>query len=237
LGIIFVSESVHAEIMFLCGSNAKPVFAKGAAYLEFYFGGMDILSFFGGLTLMLVAMMTPALSGPFLHLWFRSLSRHRWRAIVLFLFSYIMVWLVASTLLFIVALFLFSVTGSAIIAGVIALVGGGIWQVSAMRERCLGHCHLRPRLSIFGVAALVDPLRFGAVHSLWCVTTCWGLMLVSLSMPAAHFQIMVFGTFLVAHERTSQKGVYDPRVLGFVYGMFDVFSRSVLEVRRLIGKR
>jgi predicted metal-binding membrane protein len=236
LGVIAVSDDVHAELMFLCSSNSRPILAESLVYLHFYYASVDIVSFAGGVTLMLIAMMTPALAGPLLHLWFRSLSRHRWRAIVLFLLGYLFVWLAVSVLLFIVALLLVSLTGSEIVAGAIALTGGLIWQMSAVRSRCLARCHLRPRLSIFGVVAQVDPLRFGATHAIWCVTTCWALMLIPLCLPVAHIPIMMFAAVLVAHERTKPPSANGSTFSCMISGMFHVLSRLAADLRSLAGR-
>ncbi|PMX03167.1 hypothetical protein C1X59_05975 [Pseudomonas sp. FW215-R2] len=204
--VIALSDNVHAELMLLCRSNPGPVFAESLSYLHFYYSTLDLAAFAAGMTLMLVAMMTPALAGPALHLWFRSLSRHRWRAIVLFLLGYFCVWLAACALLFVIALLLVSLTDSELVAGAMAVVGWLIWQLSVMRSRCLARCHQQPRLSVFGMAALVDPLCFGVTHGFWCVTTCWALMLIPLCLPYAHLPVMLGGAVLIAYERASTNG-------------------------------
>jgi predicted metal-binding membrane protein len=215
-GVIALSDNVHAELMLLCRSDPGPLFAEGLSYLHFYYSTLDLATFAGGVTLMLVAMMTPALAGPLLHLWFRSLSRHRWRAIMLFFLGYLGVWLAACVLLFVIALLLVSLTGSEPVAGAVAVLGWLIWQLSTVRSRCLARCHQRPRLSVFGMAALVDPLCFGATHGFWCVMTCWALMLIPLCLPFAHLPVMLGGAILIAYERVGANGLGFSRVKGAI---------------------
>ncbi|WP_085707621.1 DUF2182 domain-containing protein [Pseudomonas sp. B35(2017)] len=200
--LMAVNDRVHAELMQLCVDGSRPVLAEGIAYLRLAGATVDAAALTGGMLTMLVAMMVPALAGPLLHLWFRSLTRHRWRAVALFLLAYFLVWLAACALLFMIALVLVSRTGAALAAASIVLAGGLLWQVSRARRRCLARCHLRPRLSVFGWPALADPLRFGAIHGFWCVCTCWALMLLPLCLPAGHLPFMLFAAIWVAHERT-----------------------------------
>lgn len=203
-GLIMLNDQVHAELMLLCVDGSRTALAEGLAYLRLVQVALDFRALAGGTLLMLIAMMTPALAGPLLHLWFRSLSRHRWRAITLFFLGYFMVWLSACAMLFIVALTLVSLTGSEMAAAGIALTACLLWQSSALRARCLTRCHLRPRLSIFGLMALVDPLFFGVRHGFWCVTACWALMLIPMCVADWHVPLMLLATVLVAYERTKE---------------------------------
>jgi hypothetical protein len=61
------------------------------------------LTLLPSLAAMLVAMMSPLLASPLLHLWRRSLPRRRGRAIALFLLGYAVIWLAAALLLFAIA--------------------------------------------------------------------------------------------------------------------------------------
>jgi predicted metal-binding membrane protein len=198
-------HEIHATPQILCGPGSWRVLGDGVAYLALLSGTVGFRAFGADMILMIIAMMTPALAGPFLHLWFRSLSRHRLRSIALFLLGYLSVWLAASVLLFAIALSLVSFTAEVFLAATVAAILALIWHASALRSHCLARCHLRPRLSIFGLGALANPLRFGATHAAWCVTTCWALMLACFcTRDAAHLATMMLGAVVIALERTAQ---------------------------------
>lgn len=66
-----------------------------------------------------------------------------------------------------------------------ALFVGGIYQLTALKARCLDHC--RSPMHFFMGAWRDGPLgalRLGAHHGLYCVACCWGLMasLIALGM-------------------------------------------------------
>lgn len=157
----------------------------------------------GQSAVMVVAMMAPALAGPYLHLWFRSLSRHRWRALTLFSLAYLFVWTAAAVLLSKVATLLLAAHAgpSTLILVTTTLL---TWQLSPTRLRCLARCHLRPRISVFGPAALIDPLRFGVTMALWCVASCWALMGLPHLWPQAELPLLALATIIIARERWTE---------------------------------
>lgn len=71
-----------------------------------------------------------------------------------------------------------------------------------MKRTSLRLCHAHPVLAAFGPKAEGDPLRFGATHGIWCVGSCWGIMLVPLLAPGfLHVATMVLATFVAVVER------------------------------------
>ena len=152
--------------------------------------------------LMLLAMMSPLLANAIHHLWARSLSRRRIRAIILFTVAYITVWMLVGAVLMLIAEQLKVLSsfweGAAFATSlVIALV----WQASPWKQSCLNRCHLQPRLSAFGIAADRDCLRFGLVKGLFCVGTCWALMLLPLVVVSAGLPLMlVIGLFMLLEQ-------------------------------------
>ncbi|MEO5757131.1 MAG: DUF2182 domain-containing protein [Mesorhizobium sp.] len=200
--MIVGGDRLHVALPQLCGGPSEP---QGLYALEFTIQTIGWPALSGGAALMVVAMMAPALAGPLLHLWYRSLSRHRWRAILLFITGYVAIWTIACLLLILTAYVLHGSTGSEIAASLVVASAGLAWQLSPARARCLARCHLRPRLSIFGAAAFTDPLLFGLTLACWCVATCWALMLLPLCLPGAHLPLMAGGALLVAIERTTQR--------------------------------
>jgi len=154
--------------------------------------------------LMAAAMMSPALSGPMLHLWHRSLARDRWRAIALFVASFLAVWTAASVALLALAQ-VFS--DSPLHLGALGAAAAA-WHVSPIKRACLKRCHLRPRLSIFGVRAIVDPFVFGLSSAGWCVATCWAWMLLAFGAGPLHLLVMGAASAIAVLERSP---LWDPR--------------------------
>jgi predicted metal-binding membrane protein len=139
---------------------------------------------FGSWMLMMAAMMSPLVIAPTQHVHNRSFSRRRGRAVLLFLVSYGAVWTVIGFGL----MWLISAVGvrasgwAVVVAGLIALM----WQVSPLKQWCLNRCHGHRELVAFGAAADVDAVRFGLQHAVWCVGSCWALMLLPMALMRGH---------------------------------------------------
>jgi predicted metal-binding membrane protein len=205
--IIVAGEPFHFAMPILCGGSRDSAIGKGVYLLDLSVRAIGWPVLAGEIALMVVAMMAPSLAGPFLHLWYRSLSRHRWRSMAFFIVGYLSTWMAAYALMVVAAFFLHALAGSALVAGLAAVLACVAWQISPTRMLCLARCHLRPRLSIFGLAALTDPLFFGITLATWCITTCWALMLLPLCISDARLPLMAAGTLLVVSERTGQRGI------------------------------
>jgi predicted metal-binding membrane protein len=130
---------------------------------------------------MLLAMMPTILTRPLLHIWNRSLSRRRARSIGLFLLGYVTIWILGGAGLAYAALLLVSIE---FVAGVPALIVGMViaifWQSTPFKQASLNRCHSKPPLSAFGLHADTDAARYGLQSGLWCLCTCWALMLLPL---------------------------------------------------------
>jgi predicted metal-binding membrane protein len=200
-GMILAGDGLHLGLPAICGGGPNSALAEAAYSLDFTIRTIGGPALASGIALMVIAMMAPALAGPVLHLWYRSLSRHRWRAIALFSVSYLVTWMIACACLMAAAMVLHALLRNALAVGSVVGVAGLVWQICPARARCLARCHLRPRLSIFGVAALADPLAFGITLAGWCIATCWALMLLPLCLGEAQLPLMAAGTLVVASER------------------------------------
>jgi predicted metal-binding membrane protein len=150
---------------------------------------------------MLVAMMAPLLTAPIRHIYDRSLACRRARAIALFIAGYAAIWMLAGILLVIlvpaIGLGLSKSWAMAALATIFAL----IWQFSPIKQRSLNRCHAHPELSAFGLTADFDALRFGLKHSIWCVGSCWALMMLPLLLGRGHLIAMAVVTGLLLSER------------------------------------
>jgi predicted metal-binding membrane protein len=85
----------------------------------------------------------------------------------------------------------------AVVAAAIAIV----WQFSPFKQRALNRCHSHRALAAFGSAADLGALRFGWTHGIWCVCSCWALMLLPLLAPRGHLAAMAIVSLWMLAER------------------------------------
>ena len=151
--------------------------------------------------LMVLAMMSPLHANAVRHLWVRSLSRRRFRAIILFGAVYITVWMLVGVLLLLGAelMKIHAIWGG--LAPLLTLLIAFIWQISPWKQTCFNHCHRQPRLSAFGRAADRDCLRFGLTKGFWCVGTCWALMFLPLVFTSTGLSLMLLITLFLFLEQ------------------------------------
>ncbi len=151
--------------------------------------------------LMLIAMMAPTLIAPVFHVHQRSFKHRRARSIALFAIGYGAIWMVAGVFMLTVKLMANASAPQALwpaaAAGLIALV----WQCSPLKQLCLNRSHNHSELSAFGIAADRDVLVFGLRHGVWCVGSCWALMLLPMLLVHGHTAAMIAVTMLMIGER------------------------------------
>jgi len=61
---------------------------------------------------------------------------------------------------------------------IIALIAATVWQLSSAKQTFLNGHHKWPSLAAFGHGSDSNALGFGASHALWCLASCWSLMLL-----------------------------------------------------------
>jgi predicted metal-binding membrane protein len=154
-----------------------------------------------GWALMLAAMMAPMLIAPVRHVRDSSFARRRARAIMLFVAGYAAVWMAAGAMLMALAL---AVRLAAPESWLLVALGTAIalvWQFSPFKQRCLNRGHVHSELAAFGVAADIGALRFGLTHGVWCVGSCWALMLFPLLVSRGHVAAMAAVSLWLFAER------------------------------------
>lgn len=187
----------------------------------------------GGWALMLIAMMSPALTLPVHHIRMRSFAHRRGRAIALFVAGYAGVWFALGGVFVAVALAILLLAPPSYLPGVVVLLVAAAWQCSPLKQRCLNRCHAHPVLAAFGAAADMDVLRFGITHGLWCAGSCWALMLVPMLVPGSHLLAMGVVTALIFAERLERPGPPRWRVRGFRKATRIVIVQTRLRVRAI----
>jgi len=186
-----------------------------------------------GWALMLIAMMSPTLIAPVLHVYQRSFTQRRLWSICLFVIGYALVWMAAGAVLLTVQLISIALmphsSWPAVVVGLIAL----IWQCSPLKQLCLNRGHNHCELAAFGVAADIDALRFGVMHGIWCVGACWALMLFPMLLIQGHMISMVIVTIVMIGERLER-----PRALSWrLRGTGKLMRIVIAQVRLRLGLR
>ena len=158
-------------------------------------------AFAAGWALMLAAMMVPLLIAPVRHIRDRSFAARRLRAAMLFVAAYAAIWMMAGAVLLEIGLALRLVVPDAAVLVAAAAIVALVWQISPLKQRCLNRCHARPAMAAFGPAADIGALRYGLTHGIWCVGSCWLLMLLPLLVPGWHVAAMAAIGLLLFAER------------------------------------
>lgn len=148
---------------------------------------------------MLTAMMAPLLIAPVRHVRDSSFARRRARAIVLFAAGYAAIWMAAGVIL--VAVAARPVASGLSVPLAMVMVVALVWQFSPVKQRCLNRCHAQAELAAFGLAADLDAFRFGLTHGVWCMGSCWALMLLPLLVSRGHYAAMAAVTLWLFAEQ------------------------------------
>jgi predicted metal-binding membrane protein len=179
------------------------------------FTANPVTSLATGWVLMLVAMMAPTLVPAIYHIHVSSFTERRARSVAFFACGYGAIWMAAGVILLgaeFAGIWLAPQSYlPAVVVGVIAL----LWQASPIKQRCLNQCHDHRPLTAFGAAADWDALRMGLEHSVWCVGSCWALMLFPMLLPHGHFVVMVMVSALMFCERLDSPKELSWRWRGF----------------------
>lgn len=150
--------------------------------------------------LMLIAMMSPLLRDPIAFVWHRSLPYRRVQGILMFLFGYVAVWMLAAGPLLAAGIALRMTFGQWAIY--IAVTVALLWRHTRWYRVSLGRCHLVRRINAFGIAADVSCLKYGLSNGRWCLAACWAWMLVPIVVsPRFHIVAMFMVSAFLIRER------------------------------------
>jgi predicted metal-binding membrane protein len=154
--------------------------------------------------LMLFAMMAPVLVPSLLHITQRTFRERRGRSIGLFVAGYASIWMVADVALLCTTTVLKLAVPKWQFQAAAGLLVALLWQCSPFKQRYLNRCHAAPALSAFGLAADFDVVRFGITQGIWCVGSCWALMLLPTELPVSHVITTSLVALLIFAERFEQ---------------------------------
>jgi predicted metal-binding membrane protein len=207
-----------------------PVTVSGASLVSFQMllAMNPLSSLAAGWALMLVAMMSPTLIAPIGHIFERSFKRRRARSVTLFVLGYAAIWMTAGSVLLAARLGLSLLAPQSYLPAAVVGLIAFVWQCSPIKQRCLNRGHNHSELAAFGIAADRDAVRFGITHGIWCVGSCWALMLFPMLLAEGHLAAMVVVTFLMISERLEQ-----PRSLSWRVSLRAKLMRIVIAQTRI----
>jgi|GEM_PF-328939 len=197
LVLILAPESTISIPHCVCGMRRETISSSLAGR---GMSGLDS-SFLISWELMLISMMLPLLIAPVRHVRQSSLTRRRVRAIALFVAAYTGIWTVVGIVLQFMAQLLHIVSPRLEVWLLTTVSAALMWQLSPVKQLCLNRCHSHPELAAFGLAADIDSICFGLTRGLWCVGSCWPLMLLCLLVPRGHLGVMALLTIWLASEQ------------------------------------
>ena len=187
--------------------------------------GRSLAGFVGVWALMMAAMMLPSIV-PLTSLYSRTMSDHRARRTVLLSVGYLVVWVAAGVVAFLLAAgagwLASGHDGVAQAAAIVVFAACGIYQMTPLKDRCLQHCrsplgHLLRYTSFRGPLADV---RVGLDHGAWCLACCWSLMLLLIAFGVMNLLAMAGLAVVVLVEKVLCPGRWFSVLVGLAaFGM------------------
>jgi predicted metal-binding membrane protein len=194
-------------------------FVRGSAMGMGSTMGLSILGFLGAWTLMMAAMMLPAVS-PVAALYVRSFEHPGGRRLAEFALGYLLVWaaigLPAYGIALVVDNLAMATPGAVRWAVVAVLLAVSVYQLTPLKRLCLEHCRspLSQLLHYAGYEGTLRDLRAGAHHGLYCAGCCWPLFLLLVAVGTMNLVVMLALTAVIAAEKLLPHGLAISRATG-----------------------
>jgi predicted metal-binding membrane protein len=186
--------------------------------------GMPLSSFLVFWTLMMVAMMAPALASRVAcHLEMLRLRTHGSLLVVrlgAFVLSYFFIWIVFGLPIFGLAALGGDLAGTvpqvAMLGGAGLLVAAGFYQMTPLQAACLASCnrHLGGHLHLTHTQHLFQDVRIGLAHGMDCLGACGGCMLVGVAVGFMNLVWMFALTLIIVLEKEWRYGHHLALVVG-----------------------
>ncbi|WP_256336249.1 DUF2182 domain-containing protein [Arthrobacter sp. ov407] len=198
--------------------------------------GLGLWGFLGVWTLMMAAMMLPALA-PLTSTYLRSIRAVRSRRVRTIrttglVGGYLLTWIGFGVVAYAAA----ALSGllaedSANIApwvGAGVLVAAGAYQLTPLKDFCLRHCRspVAFLLHVSGYKGRLRDVRVGMYHGVYCVGCCWGLMVVLIAVGVMNLAWMAVLTVVIFLEKTWKYGPTLSRITGVSLIVFALFVPS-----------
>lgn len=203
--------------------------------------GLSIVPFLGGWTLMMAAMMLPAVA-PVAALYVRTFEATPHRRLIEFALGYLVVWAVIGVPAFGVALEVDRLSTSAPwtvrwgVVGVLLVLA--VYQLTPLKQLCLKHCRspLSQLLRYAAYRGRLRDLRAGAHHGLYCAGCCWPMFLLLVAVGTMNLGAMLALTAVIVAEKLLPHGLAISRAVAGIAIVFAVaFAVSPALLARVAG--
>ncbi|MGO4121684.1 DUF2182 domain-containing protein [Arthrobacter sp. YAF16] len=195
--------------------------------------GLGLWGFLGVWTLMMAAMMLPALA-PLTSTYLRSIRAVRSRGVravrtTALIGGYLLTWIgfgiVAYEAAELSALLAENAADVAPWVGAGVLAAAGAYQLTPLKDFCLRHCRspIAFLLHVSGYRGRLRDVRVGMYHGVYCVGCCWGLMVVLIAVGVMNLAWMAVLTVVIFLEKTSKYGPALSRIIGVSLIVFALF--------------
>jgi predicted metal-binding membrane protein len=188
--------------------------------------GLGAVAFVGLWTLMMAAMMLPAVA-PLASLYARSVRNDR-GAVMTFAAGYVVAWGVTGVAaLGLADLFDTIATDHATTAHVVAVAAFvlcGVYQLTPLKRWCLRHCRspLGHLLHYSAYRGRTRHFRAGLHHGLVCIGCCWMLMVALVAVGVMNIPVMAGIAVVIALEKQWRHGETLARLVGVAALVFAV---------------
>lgn len=198
--------------------------------------GLGLWGFLGVWTLMMAAMMLPALA-PLTSTYLRSIRAVRSRRVRAIrttglVGGYLLTWIgfgvVAYAAAALSALLAEDKADIAPWVGAGVLMAAGAYQLTPLKDFCLRHCRspVAFLLHVSGYKGRLRDVRVGMYHGVYCVGCCWGLMVVLIAVGVMNLAWMAVLTVVIFLEKTWKHGPALSRITGVSLIVFALFVPS-----------
>jgi predicted metal-binding membrane protein len=189
--------------------------------------GLDLAGFILLWTLMMAAMMRPAIA-PLVTLYARTVRDHRRVRLAAFGSGFVLAWALTGFVAFALASLFDALAedrpavAHAVAVGSFAVCG--LYQLTPMKQWCLRHCRspLGHLIKYAGYKGHTRDLRAGLHHGLVCVGCCWMLMVALVAVGVMNVAAMVGIALVIALEKRWRYGEQLAKVAGIAALAFAV---------------
>jgi predicted metal-binding membrane protein len=195
--------------------------------------GASLAGFLAAWTLMMAAMMLPALA-PLTSMYLRSIravpsSAVRASRTMALLSGYLATWIGFGVFAYVASVFCAMLAADApdlapwVGAGLVLVAG--VYQLTPLKDFCLRHCR-SPMAFLLHVSAYKGrfrDVRVGLYHGLYCIGCCWGLMVVLVAVGVMNLAWMAVLAATILLEKTWKQGRTFSRLGGAALIVFAFF--------------
>jgi predicted metal-binding membrane protein len=197
--------------------------------------GIPFVEFMGMWSLMMTAMMLPAVA-PVASLVIRTIGSNRARRLILLIGGYLIVWAAAGIPAYLALRIVDDqVAGHPTVMRTIAVVVlavAGVYQLTPLKAVCLRHCRspLGQLLHYGNIKGRTRDLKIALHHAGFCLGCCWALMLLFVAFGVMNVWAMLGLAVIVVSEKLSRHGAIVSRVAGVVFIALAVLVAASLRV-------